>query len=150
MDYRDIAGHKGKWYEQFDERRMVAVVEFELEDLDDHMPEEEFDNFVEKYSEVPVIFEVCPTCDGRGQYVNPSIDSHGISAQEWNEWDDEDRISYFRGGYDIPCAECGGRRVVPKPDINICDKVVIEIINHKIRFEAEYAREIAHEREMGY
>lgn len=149
MDYRDIVSHKNRWYESLDERAMVAHVEFDIDDFED-MSDEEFDDFVEKYSDVPVVWAVCPTCGGRGQYVNPSIDSHGISAEEWGDWDDEERISYFRGNYNIPCAECGGRRVIPVPDTTRCDRRVLDAIKQKMRFEADYAREIAHERERGY
>lgn len=57
--------------------------------------------------------EVCPTCDGSGKHVDPSIDGHGISAEEWDrDWDDEEREGYFRGDYDVICEQCGGANVV--------------------------------------
>lgn len=56
---------------------------------------------------------VCPICEGKGKYVNPSIDSHGISAEEFEEDPDFDE-SYFRGDYDIICTCCDGRNVVDK------------------------------------
>ena len=41
---------------------------------------------------VPIKKEVCPVCEGHGIHVNPAIDSHGISSEEF--WDDPD----FGGG----------------------------------------------------
>ena len=62
---------------------------------------------------LPKYREVCHRCSGKGSHVNPAIDGHGISAQEWNdEWTEEDRENYHSGVYDIPCHECSGKRVV--------------------------------------
>lgn len=75
-------------------------------------------------------FEVCPTCDGRGSHVNPSIDASGISSEDFrddpdfyddyfgyngDEDDDGEPIRQARGMYDVDCYECEGRRVVPVP-----------------------------------
>ena len=94
MDRRD---RNMRWYgDRFDERRMV----FRLED----------NQGLEV--EVPAVWEVCGTCEGQGSHVNPSIDSHGISAEEFYE-DPDFAEDYFSGRYDVPCNECGGRRVSP-------------------------------------
>lgn len=58
-------------------------------------------------------FAVCPTCEGRGSHVNPSIDSQGLSAEDFAE-DPDFEEAYFSGAYDMPCSECHGQRVVPK------------------------------------
>jgi len=58
-------------------------------------------------------FAVCPTCDGNGTHVNPSIDSEGISAEQFYE-DPDFEEAYFSGDYDVACVECGGQRVVVK------------------------------------
>lgn len=58
-------------------------------------------------------FAVCPTCEGRGTHVNPSIDAHGITAEEMDELGDDFREDYMGGVYDVACAECNGLRVVP-------------------------------------
>ncbi len=56
---------------------------------------------------------VCSRCDGEGTHVNPSIDGHGISAEEWDQdWDDESRDNYFSGVYDVQCEKCGGAKVL--------------------------------------
>ena len=58
-------------------------------------------------------FAVCPTCDGNGTHVNPSIDAHGLSREDF-DGDPDFEESYFAGDYDVSCAECGGQRVVAK------------------------------------
>lgn len=62
--------------------------------------------------ELPARFEVCDICDGKGKRVNPAIDGHGISAEEFDE-DPDFREDYFAGVYDITCSECNGKRVIP-------------------------------------
>lgn len=57
--------------------------------------------------EIPAKYEVCSTCDGRGQYVNPAIDEHGITADEFAE-DPDFAEDYHRGTFDVTCAR--GRR----------------------------------------
>lgn len=69
---------------------------------------------------------VCPTCDGKGSHVNPSIDSGGISTSD-ECWEDEDfRVSYFDGSYDVTCHECGGRNVVDEVDEVTCPPELLE------------------------
>lgn len=71
----------------------------------------EYEEFYE--FKLPTHFEVCYRCEGHGTHVNPAIDGNGISAQEWNEWEDSSRSMYMNGGYDIACEDCNGMRVVP-------------------------------------
>ena len=108
MDRRDRFALFGSDHRlsNLDERKMTGIVTVEDEEGE------------EREIEVPFSLEVCGTCEGKGSHVNPSIDSHGISAQEWAEdWDVDSRESYLSGGYDIPCTECAGKRVVPEPDL---------------------------------
>ena len=63
---------------------------------------------------IDIRFDVCPLCDGRGKVVNPSIDAHGLSREDFDE-DPDFEESYFRGDYDIPCTLCRGEKVVPVP-----------------------------------
>lgn len=106
MDHRILAKTVGNWYERLDPKRMIAVATLYMSDPRDGEYEEE--------REIPVKWELCPTCEGKGSHVNPSIDSHGISPEEFAE-DPDFEIEYRRGFYDVPCYECGGRRVVPVP-----------------------------------
>jgi len=62
--------------------------------------------------QVPARFQVCGTCDGRGKHINPSIDSQGLSHEDFDS-DPDFAESYFSGKYDVTCEECFGRNVVP-------------------------------------
>jgi len=60
-------------------------------------------------------YEICTRCRGKGSHTNPSIDGHGISADEWNGpgWDDESRDMYLSGGYNVGCeAACDNGKVL--------------------------------------
>lgn len=148
-DSRVIAGESANWYESFDENRMVATMAGGCESCPDepncgpnHCPRGDCPgHFTE---EVAIRFEVCPLCNGKGSHVNPSIDAHGLSAEDFAEDPDFAR-EYFRGTYDQPCNECGGRRVVPVPT----DEKVLERYYKSLAAEAAYQAECAAERRMG-
>jgi hypothetical protein len=54
---------------------------------------------------------VCPVCEGSGKTVNPDIDAHGLTREDFD--DDPDFAESYRSGlYDIACRGCGGKRVV--------------------------------------
>jgi hypothetical protein len=115
MDHRDRAAIEGRWYDAFDEATMLATIEdFEDEDCDECPPDDDC-SCTTTTVEVPCVFVVCSTCDGKGSHVNPSVDSHGISSEEFAE-DPDFREEYLAGRYDVPCYECQGLRVVPAPD----------------------------------
>ena len=107
MDRRDRVRQEGRWYKSLDTSKMMACISYYYEDDEG--------NDVEADVEVPVLFEVCGTCSGKGTHVNPSIDAHGITPEEFEE-DPDFKESYFEGHYDVPCYECQGQRVVPVPD----------------------------------
>jgi len=131
MDHRDIA-EKYRWYDRFDARRMIATATLYVEVEGGSIEEQE--------AEVPCHYDVCPSCDGQGSYVNPSIDRHGISADEWAEWGEEEREHYQRGVYDVPCGECGGLRVVPVVDDDV-DRSIRDAIDEIVRSRLDCARE---------
>ncbi len=60
-------------------------------------------------------YTVCPTCKGQGKVVNPSIDEHGITQEDFDQ-DPDFREEYCRGAYDIRCPQCSGNNVVLVPD----------------------------------
>ena len=68
MDHRDVAANVYLPY-RVDEKRNLIIL---WEDDEDEV-------------ELELEWEVCPTCEGRGKHVNPSIDAHGISVQEFYE-----------------------------------------------------------------
>lgn len=50
---------------------------------------------------------ICPACRGEGKGVNPSIDAHGLTAEDFA--DDPDFADDYCGGtYDVCCAACDG------------------------------------------
>jgi hypothetical protein len=56
---------------------------------------------------------ICPVCDGEGKTVNPNIDAHGLTAEDFRE-DPDFAEDYKSGIYDITCAACNGMRVVKR------------------------------------
>jgi hypothetical protein len=130
VDRRD---QNHQWWSSFDESRMLLIIESGEDGAD---------------LEIPAVYAVCSTCEGKGSHVNPSIDAHGISADEFDE-DPDFAESYWRGDYDVPCAECGGRRVSPEPD---WDRMTPEL-KAKVEVWIEdfyaYQRECDMERRMG-
>ena len=102
--------------------------------------------------ELPARFEVCGTCRGKGSHVNPSIDSHGISAEEFAE-DPDFEEAYFEGRYDVTCNECGGLRVTPQVDeraLTEAQKAQYELWLEGEDDRCAYESERAAERRMGY
>ena len=93
MDQREI---RHQWWERFDEAHMRLVV-LDADDIE---------------RELPATYAVCAVCSGTGTHVNPSIDSQGLSAEDFAE--DPDFAEEYTGGrYDVPCAACAGMRVRP-------------------------------------
>ena len=117
-----------KWYVSINPNRMTAVVDGDNGER-----------------EVSFRYEVCAVCQGRGQYTNPSIDRHGLSREDFDQWDDEEISDYFTGAYDVRCEYCEGRAVVPVTD----DKTILaEIAEYEADMAEMYAIEAA-ERRMG-
>ena len=104
--------------------------------------------------EIPSRFEVCDRCAGRGTHVNPNIDGHGITADEWwgPDWDDESREMYLSGGYDVTCQECDGARVVLVPDLERLEREDPELLKQYLTYArsiADLRRDEAFERKYG-
>jgi hypothetical protein len=93
------------------------------------------------HTEMPARYEVCPDCEGKGRYVNPAIDSHGISPEEFAE-DPDFAESYHRGLYDIPCRSCGGRRVILVPIHGADNKAIDDLLQAEFAYQQERAAEI--------
>lgn len=158
MDFRYFASVKGKWYQGIDIEKNKVLIDPEkyYNYCQDDGEEEELlfrltkdDGFIY----LPFKYEVCGSCKGKGSYVNPSIDSHGITSEEWNEWSLEDIDNYFSGMYDVTCEECNGKRVVPEIDVDYLteDEIsLVKFINKVKQDDYDYARESYYERQMGY
>lgn len=50
---------------------------------------------------------ICPGCRGEGTCVNPNIDAHGLTREDFDE-DPDFADDYFSGRYDVSCGACGG------------------------------------------
>jgi len=109
----------------------------------------EAEPYIDTEVTVKIVWEVCPTCDGRGSHVNPSIDSHGISAEEFAD-DPDFAESYFAGHYDVPCYECSGERVIAALDREHTDPAIIKAYDDRLQWEHDYALEVEAERRFGY
>jgi hypothetical protein len=104
MDKRENA-HEGRWW--------AGINGFTATSRDAHYDNDE--NVVLRAGEsVPVRFKVCGVCDGRGEYVNPAIDAHGLTRDDFDA--DPDFYEDYRSGvYNIRCEGCEGRATVPVP-----------------------------------
>lgn len=101
--------------------------------------------------ELPSTFIVCGRCEGRGSHVNPAIDGHGITAEEWNgpDWDEDSREGYMAGRYDVACHRCGGARVVPIADYSKMSQEEIQAWERQLQDLADLEAEEAAERRLG-
>lgn len=98
---------------------------------------------------IPAKYEVCETCCGRGKHVNPSIDSNGLTQEDFAE-DPDFGDAYWRGDYDVPCSQCGGERVVPAPDRDRITESEKKCLNRVIAEHYNDQAEQANYRKMGY
>ena len=106
------------------------------------------DEDAEFETEVPFKYEVCPTCEGKGKHVNPSIDCNGLSAEDFYE-DPDFAEEYMEGRYDVECYCCGGKKVVPVMDRERTDSDILKLLDEKERDDAEYRGMVEAERRMG-
>ena len=138
MDPRDVQARCGNWYQSFDETSMKLVVVVS----DDEGGEREV--------AAPAHYEVCSLCNGKGTHVNPSIDCHGISAEEMDDLGSDFEEEYFGGTYDVSCYRCKGRRVEPVVSWKKMKPEHRELVEEALESHNEYVRECVREsRYMG-
>jgi RecJ-like exonuclease len=109
---------------------------------------------VERTLRLPAVFEVCGRCDGEGKHVNPAIDEHGITQEEFDE-DPGFEEEYFGGTYDVTCYDCHGKCVVPVLDElsfkgTKAKERLFNRVQEKFDADAAYELERRHEERMGY
>ena len=122
----------------------------------------EDENGDERSFTLPIKRVVCPTCNGEGKHVNPSIDAGGIGGddefweddQDWEEEDEEGNpVSRYRSGvYDVTCYTCHGNNVVLDIDLeaaSISASEALEAWEDFCQDQAEYESECAAERRWG-
>ena len=141
MDRRDMMAEYPPDREGFVE----ATMSWNIEVTDEETDEKELISLPAKY-------DVCGTCNGKGSHVNPSIDAHGISPEEFDE-DPDFREEYLSGMYDVDCYECHGKRVVPVIDERACctpkQKYALRCFQRRALDDAEDARVSYYERMSG-
>jgi len=94
---------------------------------DRHVSDEEWKAWYDKIAQpvLPAKAQICDLCEGRGKHVNPSIDAHGIGAEEFAE-DPDFMEDYFSGTYDVHCTQCRGRGSILVPDADRCTPQQLE------------------------
>jgi hypothetical protein len=106
-------------------------------------------HIAEREISLPACWAICERCKGEGTHVNPNIDGHGITAEEWqNDYDDESREMYMNGGYDVSCeAGCTGGKVLI-PDVAVCNALHLAEYMKQQERAAQYDAEDRHTRFM--
>ena len=139
MDRRDHTNSYRWWNEVSPDRRKVTLREGFLEDLEE----------VEK-KWYHIKWVVCTMCQGRGEYVNPSIDSHGLTREDFDE-DPDFKEDYISGVYNMSCELCGGRAVEPEfdEDYNVDAKELIQARDKFLNMLQGWDAEEEMERSMG-
>ena len=97
---------------------------------------------------VPAKFEVCGQCQGNGTHVNPSIDGHGLTREDFDA-DPDFEEQYFSGVFDVRCYECKGERVVKVPNWDAMTEEQRERVEDHWRCMEEHYAEMEAERRMG-
>lgn len=62
---------------------------------------------------------ICDKCRGEGKHDHPAF-SNGITSDEWNDWNEDEREDYLEGRYDVPCDDCGGKGRQQIPIVSAC------------------------------
>lgn len=131
MDKRENA-YEGRWWDGID--GFVAIsTDFHYDDNEGAV--------IKAGERIPVRFSVCPICEGRGEYVNPAIDSHGITGEEMAEFGDEFKEDYRSGVYDVRCEGCEGRSTIPVPTNKIHAHAIMATERSIAESNAWYAAE---------
>jgi hypothetical protein len=116
MDRRTHAKNAWEGYDQKSETITISHTRH-LEDAEmtQDPDTDEWTEEAETTLVLPAKLEICDLCRGMGTVVDPSIDAGGLSREDFDE-DPEFEEDYFGGVHDIPCPQCGGKRVVPVVD----------------------------------
>ena len=93
----------------------------------------------------------CEVCQGKGKYVNPSIDAGGLTYEDFAN-DPEFEEEYFRGAYDQVCEACGGKGKYPEIDRDKTPEWIVNLIDEREEEERReaYSDRYTYMREMGY
>lgn len=97
---------------------------------------------------LPLKMEVCPTCQGRGTHVDPSVDAGGY-YDDGDDCDEYGENLYFSGAYDVVCRTCHGKNVVAGIDRHMAEKEVLKVWDKKSEDDEEFEAMCRAERRMG-
>ena len=126
MDRRDHTDSYRWWDEVSPDRRKVTLRDGFLDEEDNLVSvDEDLEEVDKKWYHIKWV--ICTMCQGRGEYVNPSIDSHGLTREDFDE-DPDFKVDYMSGTYNIRCELCKGRAVEPEfdEDYNVDAKELIQ------------------------
>jgi hypothetical protein len=98
--------------------------------------------------QLPWHWVVCPTCNGKGSHVNPSIDCNGLTSEDFAD-DPEFLEDYFNGHFDQQCSHCQGRTTVPAVDYDAMSPELAKAYEEHLQFEADCHAEHMAEIRMG-
>lgn len=101
------------------------------------------------YVVVPGHIIVCPVCGGHGSHVRRDIDDSRLVDNMCEDGDTESLTAYFKGAYDVPCEECGGRNVVMAPEWDFLPIWAKKAVNDWNESERQSRAIEAAERRMG-
>ena len=90
--------------------------------------------------ELPMGWQVCPVCDGKGSHVNPSIDAGGISREQFED-DPDFAEQYWNGTYDQTCTRCNGRTTVPAVNWEALTEEQRSLYQQQLRDEDDWRAE---------
>jgi hypothetical protein len=99
--------------------------------------------------QVPARYEVCSLCSGKGRHVNPSIDAHGLSGDDFAD-DPDFAESYSSGVYDVECYRCKGQNVEPVIDEARCSPLQLALWRYVNGALGESRREAASQARYGW
>lgn len=94
------------------------------------------------------MYVVCHRCHGNGSHVNPAVDGNGLSPDD-PDLDEDFWDMYRSGGYDVPCEECNGLRVVPVPDPDMNSAEAMQNYEEFLASGFEYQQMCEAERRFG-
>lgn len=97
--------------------------------------------------QLPTHWEICDNCRGDGQLPLQGI---VITADDWADWDDDDRHEYMHGtAYNSNCVECGGSGKIRVVDEDQLDEDTLAEWHRQLDEIADMRAMEAAERRMG-
>lgn len=107
MNYKDHAVKRKPRIERFvsiDENRLTATIKNYLNGEPGELVS------------IPIVFEVCHSCNGRGKILDPSLGISDLSPEKLAASGQDVVDAYNAGEFHINCHECLGARVLPNLD----------------------------------